>query len=59
MCDVQKYKLIYDDISKLQPDDTTQLILEADTPEQREFYELVCNFRLQRSQKAAIERNAF
>ena len=34
MCDVKKYE-------KLQPEDTLQLVLEAETEEQKEFYEMV------------------
>ena len=35
MCDVRKYEKIYEDIQKLQPEDTLQLVLEAETEEQR------------------------
>lgn len=34
MCDVKKYEKIYEDIQKLQPEDTLQLVLEAETEEQ-------------------------
>ncbi len=37
MCDVEKYKKIYQEIAQLDPEDTLQLILEADTEEQREL----------------------
>ena len=59
MCDVKKYAKIYQDIFELQPDDTLQLILEAKTDEEREFYEVVGNFLLQMKQKQVIERNLF
>ena len=39
MCDVKKYEQIYEDIKKLKPEDTLQLVLEAETEEQRSFYE--------------------
>ena len=48
MCDVRKYEKIYEDIQKLQPEDTLQLVLEAETEEQRNFYEMVGDFLLDR-----------
>ena len=59
MCDVKKYEQIYKEIKKLQPEDTMQLVLEADTEEQREFYEMVGDYLLQRKQKESIERTVF
>ena len=59
MCDVEKYKKIYQEIARLDPEDTLQLILEADTEEQREFYQVVGDFLLQKKQKEVIERNLF
>ncbi len=41
MCDIKKYEKIYEDIQKLQLEDTLQLILEAETEEQRSFYEMM------------------
>ena len=37
MCDVKKYEKIYEEIKCLEPKDTLQLTLEADSEEQREF----------------------
>ena len=37
MCDVKKYERIYEEIKELQPEDTLQLVLEAETEEQRNF----------------------
>ena len=59
MCDVKKYEQIYNEIKKLKPEDTMQLVLEADTEEQREFYEMVGDYLLQRKQKESIERTVF
>ena len=59
MCDVRKYNKIYKDIVSLQPEDTLQLVLEAETEEEKDFYELVGDFLLQMKQKQAIERNLF
>ena len=43
----------------MDPEDTLQLILEADTEEQREFYQVVGDFLLQKKQKEVIERTLF
>ncbi len=59
MCNVNKYFQIYDEIKNLQPEDTLQLVLEAKTKEERDFFEMVGNFLLQRKQKQVIERNLF
>ena len=59
MCDVKKYEKIYQEIEKLKPEDTLQLVLEAETEEQREFYEIVGDFLLQKKQKTVIERKLF
>lgn len=59
MCDVDKYCRMYEDIKQLQPEDTLQLILEAKTKEERDFFELISNFLLQKKQKQVIERNLF
>lgn len=59
MCDVKKYEQIYEDIKILQPEDTLQLVLEAETEEQRNFYEMIGDFLLQEKQRQVIERNLF
>lgn len=59
MCDVKKYEKNYEDLKKLQPEDTLQLVLEAETEEQRTFYEMVGDFLLQKKQRQVIERNLF
>ncbi len=59
MCDVKKYEKFYEDIKNLQPEDTLQLVLEAETEEQRSFYEMVGDFLLQKKQRQVIERKLF
>lgn len=59
MCNLEKYNKIYKDILELGPDDTLQLVLEAESEDEKEFYELVGNFLLQKKQKQVIERNLF
>jgi chaperonin cofactor prefoldin len=59
MCDIQKYSDLFQEIKKLDPDDTMQLVLESKTEEERNFYELVGDFLLQSRQKEAIARNVY
>ncbi len=59
MCDMRKYNKIYEDIVSLQPEDTLQLVLEAETEEEKSLYELVGDFLLQMKQKQVVERNLF
>ena len=59
MCDVEKYSKIYQEIKKLDPEDTLQLVLEAKDDEESDFYELICNFLLQQRQRTAIKGNLF
>lgn len=59
MCDVKKYSDIYNDIKKLQPEDTLQLVMEAKDSEEKDFFEMVGNFLLQQKQKKVIESNLF
>lgn len=57
MCDVKRYEEIYEEIKELQPEDTLQLVLEAKTEEQRNFYEMIGDYLLQMKQKQVIEGN--
>ena len=59
MCDVKKYNNIFKEIKSLRQDDTLQLILEAETQEERDFYVMVGNFLLQKKQKTVVEGNLF
>lgn len=59
MCNIKKYNKIYEDIISLQPEDTLQLVLEAETEDEKNFYEMVGDFLLQMKQKQVVERNLF
>lgn len=59
MCDVKKFSKIYKNILSLQPEDTLQLVLEAETEEEQNFYEMVGDYLLQIKQKQVVERNLF
>ena len=59
MCDVKKFSKIYKDILSLQPEDTLQLVLEAETEEEQNFYEMVGDYLLQIKQKQVVERKLF
>ena len=51
MCDVAKYSKMYKDIKNLQPEDTLQLVLESKTKDEKEFFELIGNYLLQKSKR--------
>jgi hypothetical protein len=59
MCDIKKYSDIFQEIKKLNPDDTLQLVLESETEEEKDFYEMIGDYLLQRKQREAIGRNIF
>lgn len=59
MCDTKKIKTIYNEIKKLEPEDTLQLLLEAETKDEQEFYEIIGNFLLKKRQREVIEANKF
>ena len=59
MCDVKKYTEIYEEISKLNSEDTLQLVLESEREDVKEFYEMVEDYFLQKKQKEVVERNLF
>ena len=59
MCDIKKFTDIYNEIKKLNAEDTLQLVLEAPTEEEKEFYEMVGDFLLQKKQREVIEKKAF
>lgn len=52
-----QYGNVYEEIKKLQPQDTLQLLLDAKTEEEKNFYEMIGNFLLQVKQREVVERN--
>jgi hypothetical protein len=52
-------KMLYKECQKLDLDEATQLILEAETEEEQEFYFMVSDFVLQQRQKKVIEEKRF
>ena len=59
MCDVDKYLNMFHDMKNLQPEDTLQLVMEAKNDEERDFFEMLGNFLLQKKKKKVIEGNLF
>lgn len=55
MCDVKKYYNIYDELKKLKPEDTLQLVMEAENDEEKQFFEMLGNYLLQEKQNKVIE----
>ncbi len=59
MCDLKKYSDIFEEIKKLEPEETLQLVLESKTEDEKNFYAMVGDFLLQTGQREAIARNVF
>ena len=57
MCNVKKYSEIYKEILKLNAQDTLQLVLESETEDEKDFYEMIGNYLLQKKQREVLERN--
>ena len=57
MCDVKKYGEIYREIIKLNAQDTLQLVLESETEDEKDFYEMIGDYLLQKKQQEVLERN--
>ena len=59
MCDIKKYQEIYQELIKLQPEDTLQLVLESESEDQKDFYEMLGDYLLQKKQREIIKKNLF
>lgn len=59
MIDIKKYSEIYKEILKLKPNDTLQLVLDAENEDEKEFWELVGDYLLQKGQKETVAKNLF
>ena len=59
MCDIKKYTEIYEDLMQLSQDDTMQLVLEAPSEDEKDFYEMIGDYVLQKKQQECIARNVF
>ncbi len=52
-------KMLYNECLKLDLAEATQLILEAETEEEQEFYSIVSDFVLQQRKRKVIRENRF
>ena len=59
MCDYKKYTAIYHEKEKLSPNDTLDLILESYSEDEKDFFEMVGDYLLQKRQRKVIERKLF
>ena len=59
MCDTKKYSDIYNEINKLQPEDTLELVKESKDKDEQEFFELISNYLLRKKQRKVVENNIF
>ena len=54
-----QYGTVYEEIKNLQPQDTLQLLLNAKTEDEKNFYELIGDFLLQVKQREVVGKNLF
>ena len=54
-----EYGNVYEEIKKIRPQDTLQLLLDAKTEDEKIFYEMIGNFLLQAKQREVLERKLF
>ena len=54
-----QYGNVYEEIKNLQPQDTLQLLLNAKSEDEKNFYELIGDFLLQVKQREVVGRNLF
>ena len=59
MCVIKKYQEIYQELIKLQPEDTLQLVLESESEDQKDFYEMLGDYLLQKKQREIIKKDLF
>lgn len=59
MFEPKRYFEMYQEMKKLTHEETLQLLLEAQDPDEKEFFEFLGNFLLQQKQRDVIERNLF
>lgn len=56
---LKKYSNLYNEIKNIEPDDTLQLALNAQTDDEKNFFMMLGDYLLQQRQQYAIERNLF
>lgn len=59
MCDVKKFKKIYQEFDALDLEDTMQLVIEAENEDEQDFFEMVSDFFLQKKQREVIKEGKF
>jgi len=52
-----QYGNVYEEIMKIRPQDTLQLLLDATTEDEKNFYEMLGDFLLQIKQREVLENN--
>lgn len=56
---LEKYNNLYNELKSIEPDDTLQLALNAQTDDERNIFMMIGDYILQQRQQHAIERNLF
>ena len=59
MIDMTKYDEIYNELKSLDVDEFLQIIINAESQEEREFYSRMSDFFIQKAQKELIKKGVF
>ena len=59
MIDMTKYDEIYKEMKSLDVDEFLQIIINAESQEEREFYSRISDFFIQKAQKELIKKGVF
>lgn len=55
----EELKQLYEAARKVKPNVALEMVMEAQTDEERKFYAFVMNMNLQRAEQLAIQQNKF
>ena len=59
MIDMAKYDEIYNEMKNLDIDEFLQIIVNAESQEEKEFYSVMSDFIIQKSQEKVIEKGLY
>lgn len=59
MCNTDEYRAMYQEMKKIEPDETFRLIANAKSKEEQDFFAMIGDFFLQRKQKELVKKKAY
>ena len=59
MCNIDEYHAMYQEMKKIEPDDTFRLIANAKSKDEQDFFAMIGDFFLQHKQKELVEKKAY